>query len=156
MVNIGDTVLVTVRTWVPSIGLFYDEAGALQQRLQAAGFRVLNIDDSGLSSIDNFSYSELLVTVQPLTSAYARAEDIGSIVAGATEPAGYGGVDGYSAVVIASDTGYEDNLEKRRPKDPNEKSLWDQLADLFGISTTTLEIAGVVVAGIVVLSLTRK
>jgi hypothetical protein len=88
MVNIGDTVLVTIRTFEAVVALFENNRSYLQQRLQTAGFRVLSIDDSALgwTGFDG----DLLVAVQPLTSAYAQPEDVGSIVRGAAETAGYG------------------------------------------------------------------
>ncbi len=115
MVNIGDTVLVTIRTFEGAFALFENNRNYLQQRLQTAGFRVLSIDDSGLSwtGFDG----DLLVAVQPLTSAYALPEDVGSIVRGAAETAGYGQMghrpELVSALVVDSpstNSGYENNL----------------------------------------------
>jgi hypothetical protein len=120
MVNIGDTVLVTIRSFEPALALFENNRNYLQQRLQTAGFRVLSIDDSGLGWTG--SYGELLVAVQPLTSAYALPEDVGSIVRGAAETAGYGGLGNRPELVSAhvvdsplTNTDYENNL--RRPLD---------------------------------------
>lgn len=128
MVNIGDTVLVTIRSFEGALALFENNRNYLQQRLQTAGFRVLSIDDSGLSwtGFDG----DLLVAVQPLTSAYALPEDVGSIVRGAAETAGYGQMghppELVSALVVDSpstNSGYENNL--RVPLVPPGKTPTD-------------------------------
>jgi hypothetical protein len=141
MVNIGDTVLVTIRSFEATLALFENNRSYLQQRLQTAGFRVLSIDDSGLSWTG--SYGDLLVAVQPLTSAYALPEDIGSIVRGAAETAGYGGLGNppelVSAQVVAvanangqggpqTSNEYENNLRRGLvgpgPANPNGGDDW--------------------------------
>jgi hypothetical protein len=141
MVNVGDTVLVTIRSFEAAVALFENNRSYLQQRLQTAGFRVLSIDDSGLSWTG--SYGDLLVAVQPLTSAYALPEDIGSIVRGAAETAGYGGLGNrpelVSAQVVAfanpngqdgpqTSTEYENNLRRGPvgpgPSNPDGNSDW--------------------------------
>lgn len=120
MVNIGDIVLATIRTWEPSREYFYNNVSALQGRLQQAGFRVLRIDDSGLG----FNYGDLLVTVIPLQSAYGSANDVASIVAGAAEAVGYGNVSEFHGQVI-SQSGYEQNLKSPNLQSP--KSIFQHL-----------------------------
>jgi peptidoglycan hydrolase-like protein with peptidoglycan-binding domain len=88
-VNVGDTVLVIVLATVTNLNTRSSLKSALQARLQQAGFRVLAIDDNALAAW-SLSGGQVLVTVQPTTSAYAFPEDVGSIVRGAMEAVGYG------------------------------------------------------------------
>ena len=111
-VQIGDTVLVQINT-VCCQGFLQSATAArplLTNRLEVAGFRVVQIDDSAISSSPLSRRGDLLVTVQALSSSYGRVADVGSIVRGAAEAVGYGGVVGggpdlVSARVIARGTG---------------------------------------------------
>ena len=146
MVNIGDTVLATIRTFVPSSAAFFDQAAGLQSRLQQAGFRVLRVDDSGISWFNNYRYGDLLVTLQPQSSAYGNANDVASIVAGAAYAAGYGGAESFSGNVIAqagrASDEYKDNLDRQRPPD-NSNPL--------GMSASTIALIGFAVVTLFVL-----
>jgi hypothetical protein len=182
MVNIGDTVLVTVRTWEPAAQWFYNNTALLQNRLQIAGFAVDAMDDSGMS-LAGASYGDLLVTVRPLASAYANANDIASVVAGAAEAVGYGSVQSYSGQVMGyanspdviaygnavnpwtgapysrpTSSSYSQNLQRpsaTRPPPPGSDNEWwkQQLGNLN--SGSTLTIAAVAFVGFLLLSRKR-
>lgn len=99
MVNVGDTVLVTIPTYrTASFGAL----SALQGRLQQAGFNVLRIDDTALPWLGVLSgRGQLLITLVPTTSSYATVYDIASLVAGAAYAVGFDINAGTSGQVIA-------------------------------------------------------
>jgi hypothetical protein len=97
MINIGDIIAVTLMADSAFFGSS-DNAGQLQTKLQQLGFRVVNFNDSGLNTWSGLP-GQLLVTVQPLVSAYRNQSDVASIVAGAAYDAGYYITD-YSSQVV--------------------------------------------------------
>lgn len=116
MVNIGDTVLVTIPTFLPT---GFGAAQRLQNRLQQAGFQVIRVNDSGLPFLGVISgRGSLLVTVVPRTSSYSNVQDVASLVAGAAYAEGYDINAGANGQVVAfagaGSQGYQ-NLQNQPP-----------------------------------------
>lgn len=150
MVNRGDTVTVTIPTFLTGIGTYGGARTALQQRLQQVGFQVLRIDDSALSYLGALSArGQLLVTVIPTTSAYGSVQDVASLVAGAAYAVGYDIRAGAGGVVAAQagagSQSYQDLQNTPPPLEDN-----DMLKLLTGIGTPLL-IGGVVLLAIVLI-----
>ncbi len=90
---------------VLSIGLVnrvfsYSQAltNELAARLNVSGFRILNIDDSNLSS---FTGGTIRVRAQVLTDGYANASDAASVIGGAAAAIGYN-VTNSGGVLVSS------------------------------------------------------
>lgn len=150
MVNVGDTVLVTIPTFLTGVGTYGGARTALQQRLQQAGFQVLRIDDSALSFLGAFgSRGQLLITVIPTTSAYGNVQDVAGLVAGAAYSVGYDINAGAGGAVIAQAGVGSQNYQnlQNTPSPPED----DNLSKLLTGIGTPLLIGGVVLVAIVLL-----
>ena len=163
MVNVGDTILVTIPTYWPGlldIGLG-DPTYALQTRLQQAGVEVVNINPGALSYWGDIgSRSDLLITVRPFSSAFGNVQDVSDLVAGVAYAVGFdinagatGAIIGYSSLQQGQPSSSQyDNLQKTPDRDPNaNKSIFEDIAKALGISVTSAQF-GAAALGVLVLA----
>lgn len=83
---------------------FYDQAlaNSLRDRLNASGFKVLNLDASNLGSFGGGG--TIRVRVQILSDGYASAADAASVIRGAAAYLGYNAT-GYQGVLVSTAQG---------------------------------------------------
>lgn len=168
MIHKGDTVLISIPTYWPgllTVGAS-DPNQTLQSRLQQAGLTVLKVDAGALPFIGGSlrARANLVVIVQPYSSDYANVQDVANLVAGAAYASGFdinagasGQVVGYANPTAGqpSSGGYQ-QVQQAPPADPNaNKSVFDDIAQAFGVSKTTAEIGVIGAAAAIVLVLIK-
>jgi len=171
MVNIGDTVEVTIPTYWPGffdIG-FGDPTQALQNRLEQAGVGVESNNAGALHYLGDSwlrSRSNLVIVVRPFSSAYGTVQDVANLVAGAAYAEGFDINAGATGRILAyahpaqgsASSDQYDHLQDTPDRDPDaDKSIWDDIAKALGISTTTAQIGviGLGALAVVVVMKTR-
>jgi hypothetical protein len=171
MVNVGDTVLTQFNaSFGFQLNPFAQPTSDLQTRLQTVGFKVLKIDATALSAVETgitlgaSGGGTVLVSVQPVSSAYGSEQDVASVVAGAAYAVGFdvdfstvtGSIVGYSnpALGQSSSSQYQ-SLQNQ--SDSVQRSDWlDELAKTLGMSKTTLEVGAGLLAVVVVVAMFRR
>lgn|GEM_PF-5887622 len=158
MVNVGDSVVVTfnARSSFTDFQPLQTPATALRARLEQAGLKVLSVDDSALGlwtsiettfSLGYAGYGQIIVSVQPYSSAFGAVQDVAGLVAGAAQAIGLtvdfqsvsGRIVGYANPTQGqpSSAGYQQN--QTGDDTSKHRSFLDDIADALGISKGTLE-----------------
>lgn len=164
VVRKGDTVLAVFNANAAyQLDPFAQPDRMLQTRLQTAGFQVIRIDASAISSLGSIfggGRGDVLVTVKPITSDYANAYDVASVVAGAASASGFN-VD-FTTVrgsIVARAQGQTLPGYEQVQNDPNKTSQKDyvqEFADTLNMSKTTLGLAAAGVAALFLFLAVKK
>lgn len=159
MIRRGDTVQVSIPTFLTGLNTYANARADLQRRLQQAGFSVLGIDDSALSYFGALGQrGPLIVTVVPTTADYANVNDVAGLVAGAAYSQGYDINAGQVGIVLAvAGTGSDDYRDLQvRPVVAPPPGAPNGITDLLSDLTSSPVALAVIAAAAVILVIAAK